>query len=327
MRALLALVAVVATATTIAGRSLTAPVDTATADRKTSDVWPATCARSIRVGGVPTDVEAAHDAVWVATGLAGIVRVDPSTNAVVARIRPGGAVTRLARGLGAIWALDLFGERLLKIDPRTNRVVRATRVDPLPSAVAVGHGLVWVASQLESTVAGIDPRTGQVVKLARFARGELWPGGLAVGPGGVWVVTAAGNEVSVFDPETMTFRDRLHVPGARTLVADGLGAWVGVAGGSALLRIHHGRVVRAPLGMRSDGYGPSLATAGRVWVVEGDAVVGLDPASGAVVNRTRLPRGTEAGPIAVAGDLWTVDAKQGALLRLGACNRRQEASR
>ena len=60
--------------------------------------------------------------------------------------------------------------------------------------------------------------------------------------------------MSVFDPETMTFRDRLHVPGARTLVADGLGAWVGVAGGSALLRIHHGRVVRAPLGMRSDGY-------------------------------------------------------------------------
>ena len=86
-------------------------------------------------------------------------------------------MTALARGLGAIWALDLFGERLLRIDPRTNRVVRSIGVDPLPSAVAVGHGLVWVASQLESTVAGIDPKTGQVVKLARFARGELWPAG------------------------------------------------------------------------------------------------------------------------------------------------------
>ena len=133
--------------------------------------------------------------------------------------------------------------------------------------------------------------------------------------------------MSVFDPETMSFRDRLRVPGARTLVAGAAGAWIGVAGGTALLRIRHGRVVQAPLGMRSDGYGPSLATAGRVWVAEGDAVVELDPARGTVVSRTRLPRDTEAGPIAVAGDLWTVDAKQGALLRLGACNRREEASR
>lgn len=327
MLRLSALVAVAAAATVGVGWTLSGTPQASTTTHGGSAARSVACAHAIRVGGVPTDVETSPEAVWVATGLAGIVRVDPSTNEVVARIRPGGAVTRLARGLGAIWALDLFGERLLRIDQRTSKVVGSVGVDPLPSAVAVGHGLVWVTSQLESTVAGIDPETGQVVKLARFARGELWPGALAVDRYGVWVVTGRGNEVSVFDPETMTFRDRLLVPGARTLVADGLGAWVGVAGGSALLRIRHGRVVRAPLGMRSDGYGPSLAAAGRVWVAEGDAVVGLDPARGAVVNRTRLPRGTEAGPIAVAGDVWTVDAEQGALLRVRACNGRQEVSR
>jgi len=278
---------------------------------------------SIEVGGVPTDVEASPTGVWVATGLGGIVRVNPETNRVVAHIRPGGAVTSLARGLGAVWALDLFGERLLRIDPRSNRVTSVTRVDSLPSAVAVGHGLVWVASQLESSVAGIDPRTGRVVKLALFARDELWPGGLAVDRNGVWVVTGHGNEVSVFDPETMRFRERLSMPGARTLVADGSGAWVGVAGGSTLLRIRHGRVTQAPLGMHNDGYGPSLATAGRVWVAARNAVVELDPAHGTVLGRTRLPRGTNAGPIAVDGDVWVVDAERRALVRVGAYTRRE----
>ncbi len=287
---------------------------------------PAACGLSIRVGGVPTDVEATSDAVWVATALGGLVRIDPSTNRPVARIRPGGAVTSLTRGFGAVWAIDLFGERLLRVDPRSNRVVSSTRVDSLPSAVAVGHGLVWVASQLRSTVAGIDPSTGDVVKLARFARGELWPGGLAVGPYGVWVITAAGNEVSVFDPETMTFRDRVRVPGARTLVADGDGAWVGVAGKSELVRIHDGRVVRVRSGVRADGYGPSLALERRLWVAERNQVVALGRSSGGVVHRTRLSRGTDAGPIAARGQLWAVDGGRGALVRLGDC-RRKEATR
>ena len=126
------------------------------------------------------------------------------------------------------------------------------RVGPLPSAVSVGHRLVWVASQVDSTVAGIDPRNGQVVKLARFARGELWPGALAVGPFGVWVVTAGGNEVSVFDPGTMTFRQRLAVPGARTLATAGREAWVGVAGGM-LLRVRNRAIAHIALSMRGSG--------------------------------------------------------------------------
>jgi DNA-binding beta-propeller fold protein YncE len=192
--------------------------------------------------------------------------------------------------------------------------------------VAVGHGLVWVASQLASTVSGIDPRTGQVVKLARFAQGELWPGALAVSREGVWVVTAGGNEVSVFDPETMTFRRRLHVTNARTLAVAGGTAWVGLAGGK-LLRIRGSKTVPVAVGIRGDGYGPSLAAAGRLWVAEGRDVLTLDVSSGAAVLYARLPRGTNAGPIALRGGLWVVDGNRRELLRLHECGQRQEAIR
>ncbi len=135
----------------------------------------ATIAR-IEVGGTPLSIVATRRAVWVATGLGGVVRLDPATNAVLARVRPDGAVIDLARGFGAVWAIDLFGDRLLRIDPRANRVTASIAVPAMPSAVATGHGLVWVSSQLDSTLVGVDPSTGRVVKRVEFAYGELWPG-------------------------------------------------------------------------------------------------------------------------------------------------------
>ena len=198
------LVAAVAATSVAAGFGLSARAEGET------PAAPARRVVSIDVGGVPTSVVETSGAVWVATGLGGIVRIDPFTNEPVGRIRPGGSVSMLAHGYAALWAIDVFRGRLLRIDPGAGRVTKAIRVGALPSGLAIGHGLVWVASQLASTVAGIDPRTGQVRKLALFGPGELWPGGLAVGRDGVWVVRARGNEVCLFDPATMTFRLRLR---------------------------------------------------------------------------------------------------------------------
>lgn len=279
---------------------------------------------SVDVGGVPTSVVGTSGAVWVATGLAGIVRIDPFTNEPVGRIRPGGSVSMLARGYAALWAIDVFHGRLLRIDPRTSRVTKAIRVGPLPSGLAIGHGLVWVESQLSSTVSGIDPRTGQVRKLALFARGELWPGGLAVGGDGVWVVTAAGNEVSLFDPATMTFRRRLRVPGARTLRVDRSGAWVGLAGKSFLLRIRDARVTKIPTLLPPGGYGPVSTGHGPLWVGTTGAVSQIDR-SGTTVRRLLLPHGQPVDGVAFAGDLWVADHRHRKILRIAVEDRVRSA--
>ena len=63
----------------------------------------------------------------------------------------------LAAGFGAVWAIDVFGDRLLRIDPETNTVTNEIPVGGLPNGVAVGHGSVWVRNQLDSTVSGSTP--------------------------------------------------------------------------------------------------------------------------------------------------------------------------
>jgi streptogramin lyase len=314
LASLASLVVIISAAAVVGGWHVVSAADTALVHEPDTRL-PAATSVSIDVDGVPTDVEVSPAATWVSTSLGAIVRIDPRTNERVARIETGGSIVALRRGFGALWAVDVFGARLVRIDPWTNRVERTFPLDALPSGLAIGHGLVWVASQLESTVAGIDPVTGAVVKLARFGQGELWPGGLAVGPEGVWVITGGGDQVSIFDPRTMRFRHRLRVRGARTIVAVGRSAWVGLSARRTLARIQDGRLTRAATGVRASGYGPPLAAAQLVWLAVGGTVAAIDPATGAVVRRLPLDD-VQVSSIAVGADLWLVDAGRRTVVRV-----------
>ena len=49
--------------------------------------------------GSPSSLAVAAGAVWASLGMAGIARIDPATKRIVARIEPGGAVSRARGGL------------------------------------------------------------------------------------------------------------------------------------------------------------------------------------------------------------------------------------
>jgi hypothetical protein len=83
-----------------------------------------------------------------------VVRIDPRTRRVMARI-PAGAATTLAVATDDVWALSSLG--LLRIDPARDRVV-ATASDPdlrRARLVAAGAGAVWTAGW--SSVFRVDP--------------------------------------------------------------------------------------------------------------------------------------------------------------------------
>ena len=83
-----------------------------------------------------------------------VVRIDPKTRRVVARI-PAGAATTLAVTRDAVWVISSLG--LLRVDPATDQVV-ATASDPdlrRARLVATTAGAVWAAAW--NSVARIDP--------------------------------------------------------------------------------------------------------------------------------------------------------------------------
>lgn len=93
--------------------------------------------------------------VWLAEPFAElVVRIDPATRHVVARI-PAGAATNLAIGQGAVWVVSSRG--LLRIDPRRNRVVASVPAAKLRLTLlaTTGGGAVWAAGW--NSVSRIDP--------------------------------------------------------------------------------------------------------------------------------------------------------------------------
>jgi virginiamycin B lyase len=83
-----------------------------------------------------------------------VVRIDPRTRRVMARI-PAGAATTLAVAGDDVWVLSSLG--LLRIDPARNRVAATASDLDLRRArlVAAGAGAVWTAGW--SSVSRIDP--------------------------------------------------------------------------------------------------------------------------------------------------------------------------
>jgi DNA-binding beta-propeller fold protein YncE len=94
-------------------------------------------------------------AVWLADPFdEQVVRIDPESRQVLARI-PAGAATTLAATGDAVWVVSSIG--LLRVDPAKDRVVASTSDPGLRRTrlVAAGAGAVWTAGW--STIARIDP--------------------------------------------------------------------------------------------------------------------------------------------------------------------------
>ena len=103
----------------------------------------------------PQTIAAGAGGVWLADPFdEQVVRIDPRTRRVMARI-PAGPATTLTVTRDDVWALSSRG--LLRIDPADDRVV-ATASDPdlrESRLVAAGAGAVWTAGW--SSVSRIDP--------------------------------------------------------------------------------------------------------------------------------------------------------------------------
>jgi DNA-binding SARP family transcriptional activator/streptogramin lyase len=131
--------------------------------------------------------------IWVAlTDYATLLRIDPSSGRVTARIRGFGSTDSsmpIAFDENAVWVLRFVGgtATVFRVDPTTNEIVARIPVagqngGGLMGTIAAGDGYVWTGNW-DNSISKIDERTNRVVAVYRlpalpqdvnFEDGSLW---------------------------------------------------------------------------------------------------------------------------------------------------------
>ncbi len=197
-------------------------------------------------GGHPSGGGLAAGSVWVTifdsdasqTVPGSVVRVDPTTGKVVARIRVGAGPLAVADGFGSVWVSNGFDGTITRIDPTTNKVLATIPVGPFPYQMARVAGYLWVSTptyavRLDPAVNAVDLRTKLPLPPNASAPDQPGPLGLAGDERGVWVSTAVGTVVRI-RPDTgkvvavlRMMPDNVSYPGM--VVLDGDHVWVSIA--------------------------------------------------------------------------------------------------
>ena len=281
-------------------------------------------AASIRIGGQLSVVRADAAGVWVQRDRE-VVRVDPRTNQVTARLPMNPSCSDLgAVGDGSLWLTHIAQGTVTRVDPATGRTVATIGVPggdnaPVSMSMAVGAGAVWVDYDLGGTgVVRIDPATNTVATAVKLAN---TPAGLAASDRAVMVLTSESGVAYQIDPATNRVAASIPVCRGSNAVAYAAGAfWIGCDEGQ-LLRIDpvtHRVAATVGLGGQAGSAGWVAVDGSVVWVANlGDTLFRVDPQSNTVVGSGSVtgPAGSYITDLAVGpGAVW-LTTSQGTLVR------------
>ncbi len=234
------------------------------------------CVRGVAVGA---------GMVWGAVPGVGLVRIDPASSQVAARVPIGSVGASVAVTAAGVWAVCCPGEpgelpdpsrahgTLIRVDPATDRVDRV-RLGGQPTAVAAGPSGVWVAGV--GRLWRVDPATGRVVATTRVADDLRAGGGVVVDRDAVWVAGSVGGVLLRVDPQTSRVVARfVGADGGGVVEAGGVG-WTPGAGGLLPLDRATGPAVAL------DGIDPlaisDLAVGwDAIWVMTWERIFRIDP--------------------------------------------------
>jgi virginiamycin B lyase len=260
-------------------------------------------------------------AIWAMSDTTStLLRIDPTRNAVVARIKiPEGEDA--AAGDGAVWITHPQRDAVSRIDPRTNTVGATIHVPGRPSGVAVSPGAVWVADAAGPSVTRIDPSSDRIVATIPIGPGRLCCTdhmSLTAKGKAVWVALPAGKRIVRIDQQTnrVTAVVRLDFLPCGFVAIAGGAVWSAGADCSDLVARIDARAMRQTAALTEPhavGIAPGY---GSVWVaaLQTGNVERIDPRTARVVARLHVG----GFPVRLAvgfGSVWVNDDK-GRLLRI-----------
>ena len=242
-----------------------------------------------------------------------VVRVDPATNRIKARLGVPNYPFGLAFGSGSLWVGSRYGSQVTRFNARTNKRQARIRVGSAPYALAYGAGAVWATNENDGTVSRIGLKRNKVVKTIRVG-GK--PNGIAVAFGSVWVADYGRGRLIRLSPAKNRVTGRISIPTADWITRSGDSLWVSSETGKVY------RVDPASLTLKATvtvGANPlaSAVIGGELWVpnIDADTVSVLDT----VASSVRRTIDVGKSPIAVAsaaGAAWVSSEEEGDLWRL-----------
>lgn len=262
-------------------------------------------------GGGP--LASGFGAVWALdTATSDLLRVDPATRAVRARI-PVGAQPFVQTAAGAVWVLSVG--RLLRIDPATNRVSARLALPPAaqgPGVLLSTAGSVWLATA--QILLRLDPKRVAIRRTIDLTA-DGFQATSAVAGGGTLYVGRADGRLLAFDA-----RSGARVSDVARRVS---GFMFAMVGGRILAFTDHGLAAFAPdsghtawtrdLGTR--GANAAVVQGDSVWAhapdprTGRDRLVRMDARTGRLKGSVPLREFGVAGMAAVGGQVWSVSQK------------------
>jgi len=284
----------------------------ATISFKSDDPAPAgprVVARVAPAGALDMIVPAFGSAWLVDTNSQTLLRMDPATRRVTARIALN-APAVIAAGKGAIWVgvtrdTDF---RLLRIDPRTNRITARVRLPEKVGRSDFGgplmvDGNLWVVGPEAAT--RIDPASGRPTAAVSTAPTGYRTASLAVAGGDLWVQASDGRLLRL-DGATGRREATFHVPD---------GSFIGDFGMNGLFLVDHASLARLdPRNLHAlwrttlPSIGPGTAAGGRLWVEapgsSGDRILTVDPRNGQVLDSVDVGEFGAQWMAPVGAEVW-----------------------
>lgn len=282
---------------------------------------------TIEVGGFPNALDVGAGGVWVIRDGRRLIRIDPATREIAARIGAGDELGSerpcgVAVGASAVWVTTLSGN-VARVNPATNRVSTVIETEEA-ACVAAGNVGVWVTRPDAGEVVRIDPSTNEIVAEVPL---EGFPQGVAIAFGSVWVAVSdppdgANGGVARINPRTNEIARTILVPNLPEFVANGAGAlWVTSNNGTiSEVDPRSNRVVET-IRITEGGRTTVTVGGGSVWAAEitgpgaEASVVRIDPQTAQVIgdpiDAGRNPLGLAFG----AGALWVANYDDGTVTR------------
>lgn len=161
----------------------------------------------VRDCDLPSALATGAGSLWVAKNDdQAVLRMDPKTERILARIPVGIVPFEMAATDNAVWVTAYWADQLVRIDPRTNQVVARFTVPDGAGGLAVSDQAVWVTGTVAGTLTRIDPPTNQVVATIPIdCFGPCYQGSMPLPvlatKDAVWVRTEGNGKLVRVDPQ------------------------------------------------------------------------------------------------------------------------------